>query len=427
MAYITPLSSQSSIRLLTLHRGCYNDAIECSLREKKRRDQVKYEALSYTWGNSLDLREIYINSQAVQIRTNLFEFLHRVRSDHDRTFWVDALCISQTDLDEKSSQVAMIGHTFSKATCVRAWVGQHDAANISRFLFRYSQAVQIAFRSEPDEELQASRITAWQAFIQRPYFNRTWIVQEIAMAAKLIIHCGDDSKTWEDLVWPFSDQYDKYTDFERLEDVDPSSRPMQQANMNIFTLNMYRQEAADPQRTAQWGIEYLVWHTRNTQCFDQRDRIYSMLFMESRGRGSRSASIAPDYNIDVPRIFVRLLKERVKVDPSPTNVAGLLSMGLNMTQQQKMKALKLLKKEYPDAELRLVLEKLWVGSGIGSLTSMATKVQASVDYWINGRNEYRGDNAHKAFKMQEHAFAESGAEWLRSVENSENPFRRLYR
>ena len=45
-----------------------------------------------------------------------------------------------------------------------------------------------------------SRIRAWAAFAEQIYFHRAWIVQEISIAAKLLVYCGDRYLDWNTLV-----------------------------------------------------------------------------------------------------------------------------------------------------------------------------------------------------------------------------------
>ncbi|GKT52681.1 HET-domain-containing protein [Colletotrichum tofieldiae] len=43
--------------------------------------------------------------------------------------------------------------------------------------------------------------TKWAALIelmQRPWFSRRWIVQEISLARKATVYCGDDAVSWHD-------------------------------------------------------------------------------------------------------------------------------------------------------------------------------------------------------------------------------------
>ena len=37
--------------------------------------------------------------------------------------WADAVCINQNDLDERSSQVSMMGHIYKNAHQCQVWLG----------------------------------------------------------------------------------------------------------------------------------------------------------------------------------------------------------------------------------------------------------------------------------------------------------------
>lgn len=78
-------------------------------------DQNDYLGLSYTWGEPKPTAPIHINGAVVDIRQNLFEFLLEMqRQREDRWFWIDALCINQGDLDEKTAQVRMMGDVYKR-------------------------------------------------------------------------------------------------------------------------------------------------------------------------------------------------------------------------------------------------------------------------------------------------------------------------
>lgn len=87
---------------------------------------VPYEALSYTWGGDSKPRHIICNNLQIDITESLFEALHQFRKqDRNRSMWVDALCINQSD-DEKSSQIPLMKHIYARATCVLIWLGLPD-------------------------------------------------------------------------------------------------------------------------------------------------------------------------------------------------------------------------------------------------------------------------------------------------------------
>ena len=176
-----PLRGPSSIRLLTLHPAARWRPVVASLSEVTLTDEPVYEVLSYTWGSSVDEKELSVNGVTVSIRHNLWSFLQRVRLKHaPRVIWVDAICISQTDNVEKSNQVAMIGQIVTNATRVLVWLGEH--ASNSKKLFE-SQGFYLehsgtstrprllpAVSEEEDHELWST----WVSLLERVYWTRTW-------------------------------------------------------------------------------------------------------------------------------------------------------------------------------------------------------------------------------------------------------------
>lgn len=85
---------------------------------------LKYTALSYTWGDPLATTPILVNGVETQITLNLEAALRHIRQLSDViTLWVDALCINQEDLAEKNHQVEMMREIFSGAELVIAWLG----------------------------------------------------------------------------------------------------------------------------------------------------------------------------------------------------------------------------------------------------------------------------------------------------------------
>ena len=205
MAPIHSKLEADEIRLLVLHdshEAFGRDQIQCTLKVVKRWQAPKYEARSYTWVDGALRKEMKVNGQNVEITRNLHDFLWRLRrschgycsfpqvklpchSHPERVVWVDALCISQTDIAEKSQQVARIGTIFSSAEQVLAWLGPH--ADGSELLVR------------DNLELNQGWVQTICRFLEREYWKRTWILQEIVMARRVEIYCGRDHLDWEAL------------------------------------------------------------------------------------------------------------------------------------------------------------------------------------------------------------------------------------
>src|ERR1700728_3142249 len=102
-----PLSViRNEIRLLLLESGGSYNRLGCTLRHVSLDDNPKYTALSYTWGNPDITRPISLDGYCVNVTTNLKSaLLHLREKAQERTFWIDAICINQSDLTEPSQQV----------------------------------------------------------------------------------------------------------------------------------------------------------------------------------------------------------------------------------------------------------------------------------------------------------------------------------
>lgn len=83
-----------------------------------------YDALSYVWGSIANLSLVECNSNLVTIGKTLQDALVNIwETQPSERIWADALYISQTDLVEKSAQVAMMHRIFAQAANVLVWLG----------------------------------------------------------------------------------------------------------------------------------------------------------------------------------------------------------------------------------------------------------------------------------------------------------------
>ena len=115
---------EDQLRILTLEPSTeMNAIILCGLRIVER-NTTPYEALSYCCGDPEPTTTIVVDGFNSKIRPALAAALRYLRlPDSRRTLWVDAICIHQQDLDEKSKQVKLMGVTYSKAAKVIVWLG----------------------------------------------------------------------------------------------------------------------------------------------------------------------------------------------------------------------------------------------------------------------------------------------------------------
>ncbi|KAH7364796.1 heterokaryon incompatibility protein-domain-containing protein [Rhexocercosporidium sp. MPI-PUGE-AT-0058] len=127
---------REEIRVLELAPGQSCDPIVGTLSTISFKSDPKpsYEALSYVWGDANDTSDISLSGHVVKITQNLEEALLRFRQPHhSRTLWVDAVCINQDDVEERSAQVEMMVQIYAKCTRVIIWLGPAKALDYLAF------------------------------------------------------------------------------------------------------------------------------------------------------------------------------------------------------------------------------------------------------------------------------------------------------
>ncbi|KAL7931811.1 heterokaryon incompatibility domain-containing protein [Trichoderma chlorosporum] len=146
-----------------------------------------YEALSYVWGSSERPHTLYIDEKSMPITTNLYEVLLRLRDKvMERVLWIDAVCIDQGSIEERGEQIQYMAEIYSKANRVIVWLG--EAADNSDHALKY-----IRMAADEDQQSSISKDTARGAvlaILERPWFRRIWVLQEVAAAQHIVMMCG---------------------------------------------------------------------------------------------------------------------------------------------------------------------------------------------------------------------------------------------
>jgi hypothetical protein len=211
------LEGSDSIRLLYLKPALSPCArLEATFESVHLENKLSYEALSYTWGEADFAHVLYITRDALRISSNLNAALKRLRLPHrERILWIDAVCIDQSNGDERGQQVALMAQIYSESRRVICWLGQgnNETNRAMSFLSmlgqhaEYEQTFDSAGVLQP-LELNASaeelseigdqaRDAVVGAIYTLPWFTRLWIIQEVSLAPLAIVCCGYDFMTWE--------------------------------------------------------------------------------------------------------------------------------------------------------------------------------------------------------------------------------------
>ncbi len=196
-------ASRGHTRLVTLSRGRFEEPIVCHLQTIDLDTNPEYEALSYEWGNPLSKTSIWLDGCAMGVTRNLGSALRYLRSTSaDRVLWIDAVCINQSDPEERATQVRMMSRIYSNATRVVAWLGEGAARHM-----RNAEATLAAMQGHEgipgdftDFDFQ---VGIWESLpeclgnvvperyssreLVTTYWGRVWIIQEVIFARSLVL------------------------------------------------------------------------------------------------------------------------------------------------------------------------------------------------------------------------------------------------
>jgi hypothetical protein len=240
-----PLQShEEAIRLLLLQPGRWDETISCKFKIISLKDpHPAYEALSYVWGDQKDCEEIGLEGHTVKVTNNLFKALRRLRRAGDiRTIWVDALCINQSDVREKSAQVSLMGRIYRSTAEVCIWLGDYttDPQNTPRDTRTVEETNDLPWYGQPGpnqgefdggfgafavvwEFAQSSRrhlneiplfveragglamaspsaqqaIEAFVSVMNVAWWRRIWVIQETILPPRATVILGSVQMLWE--------------------------------------------------------------------------------------------------------------------------------------------------------------------------------------------------------------------------------------
>ncbi|KAI0171851.1 heterokaryon incompatibility protein-domain-containing protein [Hypoxylon sp. FL1284] len=236
--------SGTDVRLIRILPGDDGDVIKCHIDQIPLDSSPKYFALSYVWGDTSDMRTIKLNNHPFEVTQGLYEAMYQFRQlpDPDYTadyFWIDAICINQGDIEEKSREVPRMVDIYTSCTQVLIWLGPNGPPSkngVRRLLrktpvYKYmgSKAKHLENlyhpnKLTPDDIIEEffkkkwlfwisipedsddgdddavlrqafggsyhAMIRAWAEILTRPWFMRTWTIQEACIPADPIVYIG---------------------------------------------------------------------------------------------------------------------------------------------------------------------------------------------------------------------------------------------
>jgi Heterokaryon incompatibility protein (HET) len=275
-----------------LSPGNFDDPLTASLEESTPY-RGSYEALSYTWGPPGAEQVIDVQGHQLQIRRNLATALRYLRyPDRSRRLWADALSISQTDPQEKALQVENIGRIFKEASSTLAWVGVPDPRSelyireINRKRSEGRAFLKAVFKMKRHVRSYEARWGLWSAdisnFLEREYWERTWIIQELIVSRNVKMVCGRQTTDWSEFIASLPPEASALSTLASLRDDYQQWEYLGKTKSLLATC-----------------MQFSYY-----KCFDPRDKVYALLSLLPTDNALR-----PDYTKATEQLFLDVLAE----------------------------------------------------------------------------------------------------------------------
>lgn len=281
---------------------------------------LDYDALSYVWGSPDNPVTVFVrpteNTDALfslQIQRSLAVALRALRyHDKARTLWVDALCINQSDTNERDVQITRMADIYSLAPRVVVWLGPRSLAStlaLSTLNYLGQQVEVTADRyyvrsptaTEPEwynflSELPYPMKT-WFAILdltKLTWFDRLWIVQEIHLAnpTRTLVQCGTDVVPWRYLRRALL----------CLSEKKPGLVPLRELSAkldHIWYLGI-------PPHAL--SIRGLFNMSATRLCTDPRDKVYGLLGLATMTNLKVLKKIRPNYDAPVAVVYTNVFR-----------------------------------------------------------------------------------------------------------------------
>jgi hypothetical protein len=313
--YYSPLPAISSgnIRLVYINPGESTADLVCTLIQVNLDEAPPYEALSYCWGDPAITEQIFLDNRRISVTKNCHSALSRLRLPaRERLMWIDAICIDQTNIQERNDQVAMMGQIYNKATRVVIDVG--EASEDSALALD-------AIENCADDKLYGFHIglrvrDAVGDFYRRAWFSRVWVLQEVFMSANAIVMCGNMIVNWSTI---------------RPRRIWVDSRPAREAehwHVELPAVIPYVLSIGSHQSrrySAREDIFQLLLEGASCNATDARDKVFALLPMV---HDALDCGLKADYSKPVSQVYMEIAVWLLqKVGVSFLSLSGLSIIG----------------------------------------------------------------------------------------------------
>lgn len=285
----------NEIRLVEVLPGNTSAPVRCRISTYAINEVPEYTALSYTWGRPDPDCTIELNDHRAPVRKNLWRFLHQIRrlsQWHGTKFWIDAICINQSESNERSHQVGLMAQIYSGALRVLVWLGPGYAHG------------DVAFRALRSVNQRPSRKFWWRSegaglrqLCERSYWTRLWVVQELVIAKDTTLLCGAESLPWQALIDVIDGNVSQIRTYRQQTNLEL------EATMNSRAASMIAQIRQAKDVDSLWKQ---VLFSTHLGCSELKDKVFALLGTAGYGH----EQIIPNYDLPLYEVLNSVVRNK---------------------------------------------------------------------------------------------------------------------
>ncbi|KAH7090840.1 heterokaryon incompatibility protein-domain-containing protein [Paraphoma chrysanthemicola] len=332
---LTPRVSEDEARMFKLRRILKDGSPTCAellgkiVPEKSDTDMFDIQS-----------KTIILDNVPFKVGCNLENALRALRETPEvqsgLLVWADALCINQNDILERNTEVMRMGSIYRNANKVAIALTEATDRDASTLEF-------MNFVGESMKKLDMlegkGQATAWLSrfnfteviemevkLSQLPYWTRTWIIQETALAPKSsFIICGNRRFLWANII----DFTSKFNELKGLEFslgnlLLHSAESTPHLVHDFVRFNIYmrclkdasrhvhvRDQVPKEQAMSEWFGSLFLRLASLSQCKDPRDRVYGLMSLFPKEIATK---LKPQYDVvNTPQmVMAELVKAHIE-------------------------------------------------------------------------------------------------------------------
>ena len=278
-------SAKRQIRLLLLEPSPHcNTLPRGKLVTASLNYHPRYVAISHAWGGPQKSLPLIVDGVRIPITEELCACLMAVRhSSSEQAFWIDAISINQSDLDERAEQVQLMQTIFSGAAYVHVWLG-HGSPKVRQAMLEISRLVELRINtSDIPQMLQIPWLEKTSVFTTTDWWYRLWPRQEVVLAKDLVFQYDEHVVNMK-VLNAFIDLYRQRHCSYLLKRSDPGGQAGIDYDSSLEKLlhlshlrNLLNNALTQPAQEKMKQVLEVLLQCRTARVADPKDRVYGLL------------------------------------------------------------------------------------------------------------------------------------------------------